>query len=128
MEKHGILDKELSYNIIGAAMEVHRLLGSGFLEAVYENALAHEFGRKVFLSPGQTHLPVSYKEIVVGDYYADFNVDQQVILEIKAVSKLNSAHEAQAHHYLAATGITLAILINFCAPSLEYKRIIRSNR
>ena len=128
MEKDGILYKELSYKIMGAAMEVHRLLGSGFLEAVYENALAHEFGLQGISFTRQTHLPVSYKEIVVGDYYADFIVDQQVILEIKAVSKLNSAHEAQAHHYLAATGITLAILINFGAPSLEYKRIVRSKR
>ena len=109
-------------------MEVHRLLGSGFLEAVYENALASEFELQEIPFNRQAHLPVSYKEIVVGDYYADFVIDNQVILEIKAVSKLNSAHEAQAHHYLAATGMELAILINFGAPSLEFKRIVRSNR
>ena len=70
-------------------------------------------------------LPVTYKETVVGNYEADFVIEDQVILEIKAVSKLNLRHEAQAINYLAATGLRLAILLNFGANSLQHKRLVR---
>jgi GxxExxY protein len=125
-EKGGILYKELSYQIIGAAMEVHRVLDGGFLESVYENALAYEFALRGMPFERQKPLQVFYKDIEVGLYYADFLIGGMVIQEIKAVSKLSPAHEAQAHHYLAATGAELAILINFGAQSLEYKRIVRT--
>ena len=120
-----ILFKELSYKIIGAAMEVHRMLGSGFLEAVYEAALAHEFTLRGIPFERQIELPVRYKGKLVGHYVADFVVNGQIILELKAVSALTKAHEAQAHNYLAATGLRLAILLNFGAESLQQKRIVR---
>jgi GxxExxY protein len=120
-----ILFKELSYKIIGAAMEVHRTLGSGFLEAVYEAALAHELTLRGIPFERQKELPVYYKGQLVGHYVADFVVDGQIIVELKAVSKLTKAHQAQAHNYLAATGLCLAILINFGAESLQQKRIVR---
>ena len=120
-----ILFKELSYQIVGAAMEVHRVLGPGFLEAVYEAALAHELTLRGIRFERQKRLPVHYKDQFVGDYVADLVVEDQVVLELKGISKLTPAHEAQAHHYLAATGLRLAILLNFGAPSLQQKRIIR---
>ena len=120
-----ILFKELSYAIVGAAMEVHRILGSGFLEAVYEAALAHELTLRGIPFEPQKRLPVSYKGQLVGEYVADIVVEDQIILEIKAVSRLTQAHEAQAHNYLAATGLRLAILLNFGAASLEQKCVVR---
>jgi len=124
--KDKLLYRDLSYQVIGAAMEVHKNLGSGFLEAVYEQALAYEFDLQGIRYKEQHPLPVDYKGIRVGDYFADFVVEDKIVVEIKSISKLNSSHEAQAHHYLASTGLELAILINFGAQSLEYKRIVRS--
>jgi GxxExxY protein len=120
-----IVLKELSYAIVGAAMEVHRILGPGFLEAVYEEALAHELDLRDIPFQKQQRLPVHYKGRAVGDYVADLVVDDRIILELKAVSKLTPVHEAQAHNYLAATGLRLAILLNFGAASLQQKRIVR---
>jgi GxxExxY protein len=120
-----ILFKELSYAVIGAAMEVHRILGPGFLEAVYQAALAHEFSLRGITFEQYLKLPVSYKDQLIGSYEADFVIEGQIILELKAVSAINAAHEAQAHHYLAATGLKLAIILNFGAESLQQKRIVR---
>jgi GxxExxY protein len=120
-----ILHKDLSYVIVGAAMEVHRTLGPGFLEAVYQAALAHELFLQGLRFEQFKKLPVRYKDILVGDYEADFVVENEVILELKAVSALRPEHEAQAHHYLAATGLRLAILLNFGEDSLKQKRIVR---
>jgi GxxExxY protein len=152
-----ILYKELSYKIIGAAMEVHRTLGSALVESVFEGALAHEFdpstgsGRRLQGIPyeRQKRLPVFYKGKQVGEFIADpsamlrtcFVVDGKIIpstrlrqaqpsgsghrLELKAVKEINEIHEAQAHNYLAASGLRLAIILNFGAPSLEFKRIVK---
>ena len=119
------LFEQLSYAAIGAAMEVHRLLGPGFLEGVYEQALAVELGLREIPFRRQVPLTVLYKNVSVGDYRPDFVVDDRIIIEIKAVSDLASAHESQAHHYLVATGMRLAILLNFGARSLQIRRIIR---
>jgi len=120
-----ILYKELSYAIIGAAMEVHRILGPGFLEAVYQAALAHELTQRGIRFEQFKRLPVYYKGVLVGEYEADFVIEDKIILEIKAMSKLHPKHEAQAHHYLAATGLRLAILLNFGASSLQHQRIVK---
>ena len=126
--KDKLLYRDLSYQVIGAAMEVHKYLGAGFLEAVYQKALAHEFMLRAIVFEAQRPLAVEYKQEPVGDYIADFVVEDKIVIEIKSVSKLNSSHEAQSHHYLAATGMDLAILINFGGPSLEYKRIVRTKK
>jgi GxxExxY protein len=120
-----ILYEELSYLTIGAALEVHRQLGPGFLESVYEQSLAHELVLRGIPFGRQVSLRVMYKGTRVGEYRADFVVDGRIVLEIKAASALNPTHEAQAHHYLAATGLRLAILFNFGTRSLQIKRVIR---
>ena len=121
-----ILFKELSFSVIGAAMEVHNTLGPGFLESVYQLALEKELGLRGIPFEHEVELPVTYKGTLVGIYKADLIIDSKIILEIKGISRLNASHEAQALHYLAATGLQLAILINFGMSSLEYRRVIKS--
>jgi GxxExxY protein len=123
-----LLYKHLSFAIIGAAMEVHTILGSGFLEAVYQTALEKELKLREIPFRHKVSLPVSYKGGLVGEYEADLVVDEKIIVEIKSISRLNSVHEAQAIHYLAATGLQLALLVNFGASSLEYRRVIKSEK
>lgn len=120
-----IIYKELSFKIVGAAMEVHSLLGPGFLEAVYQSALAYELTLRHIPFEQFKRLKVVYKEKEVGDYEADFVIDGKIILELKAVSNLHPKHEAQAINYLTATGFKLAILLNFGAESLQHKRIVK---
>ena len=121
-----ILFKALSFAIIGAAMEVHGILGPGFLESVYQAALEKELTLRGIPFQHQVELPVSYKGDLVGVYKADLVIDGKIIVEIKGISKLNASHNAQAPHYLAATGLQLAILINFGSSSLEYHRVVKS--
>ncbi len=106
-------------------MEVHRQLGPGFLESVYHNALAHELALQAI--PFETHLalPVHYKEQVVGTYQADLVIDNKIIVELKSAAGLHPTHFAQAQHYLAATGLHLALLINFGGNKIETKRIVK---
>ncbi len=120
-----LLYEELTYAVIGAAMEVHRTLGPGYLEAVYQAALAEELGLRGIRFAEQKPLSVVYKGVTVGQYVADFLVEKSVILELKAVTTLAANHKAQAINYLAATGLTLALLLNFGAPSLQHERLIR---
>ncbi len=121
-----LLFKELTFIIIGAAMEVHRILGPGFLESVYQTALARELTLRGISFEEQKSLSVYYKDVLVGDYIADFVIDGKFIVEIKAVSTWNPRHDAQAVHYLAATGMQLALLLNFGTGSLQHRRIIRT--
>jgi GxxExxY protein len=118
----GFFYKELTYNTIGAAMEVHRVLGPGFVESVYEEALAHEFELREISYQRQADLRVKYKGVVAGEFRADFLVDDRVIVELKAVKHLNEVHEAQLINYLKATGHRVGLLLNFGARSLEYAR------
>src|SRR5215510_5753005 len=103
-----ILFKELSFRIVGAAMEVHGILGPGFLENVYQASLEKELTLRGIAFQHQVELPVYYKGDLVGVYKADLVVDEKIIVEIKGISKLNASHNAQALHYLAATGLELA--------------------
>ena len=120
-----ILFKELSFAVVGAAMEVHRILGPGYLEAVYQAALAQELTLRGISFQQFKRLPVSYKGVLVGEYEADLVIEDKIIVELKAVSTLNASHEAQAINYLATTGLRLAILFNFGSPSLQQKRLAR---
>jgi GxxExxY protein len=106
-------------------MEVHTVLGPGFLEAVYQSALAHELSLRNISFEEQVQLPITYKAIPAGYYIADFCIEDKIIIEVKAITRLLTQHEAQAFNYLAATGFRLALLINFGQRSLEYKRLVR---
>jgi len=106
-------------------MEVHRGLGPGFLESVYQRALAHELSARRMSVESERRVTVKYKEWIVGEFDVDLLVEDRVIVELKAVAQLNQAHQAQAINYLAATGLELALLVNFGEPSLRYKRVIR---
>jgi GxxExxY protein len=104
----------LSEKIIGCSFRVHNHFGFGFLEKVYENALAIELGMIEGLSVKQQHpIPVFYKQIKVGEYFADLFVEDIVIVELKSVTQIGKEHEAQLVHYLSATGVDHGLLINF---------------
>ncbi|GFE58646.1 GxxExxY protein [Geobacter sp. AOG1] len=115
---------QITEKIIGCAYAVISSLGSGFLEKVYENALAHEI-KKTGLHVSQQHsIKVHYDGIEIGDYVADILVEEQVLVELKAVKTLDNIHRAQCLNYLKATGNSVCLLINFGTPSLEIKRIV----
>jgi GxxExxY protein len=118
----------ISERVIGSAFAVANLLGCGFLEKVYENALCHEL-RKAGLDARQQHaIPVLYDGVVVGDYAADILVDECVLVELKAVKALDQVHVAQCLNYLKATGVPLCLLLNFGTPRLQIKRLMPSDR
>jgi GxxExxY protein len=115
---------ELTYQINGAIFEVNRELGVGFLEKVYENALLVELADRGFKAESQVPIEVMYKKKEVGEYYADIVVEDQVILEIKAVDSLQKIHEAQLLNYLKATGYKVGLLVNFTHPKAEIRRFV----
>ncbi len=115
---------ELTRDIIGAAQEVHRQLGFGFLEKVYVNALAFELRSRGHAVTAEAPIEVAYKDQTVGVYFADILVDNSVICEIKAVQRLSPEHEAQLLNYLKATGIKVGLLLNFGRSSLQARRMV----
>jgi GxxExxY protein len=120
-----IYEKE-SYDIVGAAMEVHRQLGPGFLEAVYHEALCLEFANRNIPFENEVELPINYKgTTLIKKYIADIICYDKIILELKAVSEITSVHQAQVFNYLKATGFKLGILFNFSEESLYYQRIVK---
>ena len=110
--------------ILGAAIEVHRQLGFGFLEKVYENALCVELRARKVEFVAQAEIPVVYKSQVVGVYYADLLVARSVICEVKALDTLTTVHQSQLLHYLKATGLQSGLLLNFGRPKIQIKRLI----
>jgi GxxExxY protein len=125
MSGETILHKEMSHKIIGLAMQVHRELGFGFLEKVYENAMMVLLRKESIHAAQQAPIVVSFHGEVVGEYCADILAEEQIILELKSVTKISDAHRAQVLNYLKATGKKLAIILNFGKESLEYERLVR---
>ena len=117
--------EEITERIIGCAMRVHRVFGPGILEAVYQNALAHELGKAGLSCSCEQKVQVRYDGVIVGEYFPDMLVDGQVIVENKAIRSLSAAHEVQLVHYLAATGLDVGLLLNFGTPRLQFKRKTR---
>jgi GxxExxY protein len=114
----------LSKRVIGCALTVSNALGSGFLEKVYENALAHELRKAAVAVEQQRRITVTYDGITVGEYFADLLVEDAVLVELKTVRTLEDAHRAQCLNYLRATGRHLCLLMNFGTPRLEVRRIV----
>jgi GxxExxY protein len=114
----------ISERIIGCAFTVGNALGHGFLEKVYENALAHELRKSGLAVVQQRGIDVRYDGVVVGEYVVDLLVDGQVLVEIKTVRALDDMHSAQCLNYLKATGHHLCLLINFAKPRVEIRRIV----
>ncbi|OQY15943.1 MAG: GxxExxY protein [Desulfobacteraceae bacterium 4572_35.1] len=116
--------RDLTYEINGAVFEVNRVLGSGFLEKVYGNALMTELLKRGVNAQQQVAINVVYKDNIVGEYFADIIVENKVVLELKAIDALKKIHEAQLLNYLKATGLKIGFLVNFTYPKAEIKRFI----
>jgi GxxExxY protein len=116
----------LSERIIGCAFAVANGLGSGFLEKVYENALAHELRKAGLRVAQQQGVSVVYDDVIVGEYAADLLVEAAIVVELKAVRTLDDVHQAQCMNYLRATGMHLCLLLNFGRPRLEIRRIVHN--
>ncbi|MEW5947890.1 MAG: GxxExxY protein [Thermodesulfobacteriota bacterium] len=115
---------DVTYKVNGAVFEVNRVLGGGFLEKVYETALLIELKDRGLKADSQVPIKVYYKDNIVGEYVADILVEDNVVLELKAVDQLDKIHEAQLLNYLKATGMRLGLLINFKYPKAEIKRFV----
>ena len=120
-----LLYEDLTYKIIGAAREVHRVLGPGYLESVYEDAFCYELNLVKMAYKRQVDLDVRYKNAVFKKKFrADLVVENKILIENKAVKKLTSQDEAQLINYLKTTGLRLGLLFNFGAPNFEMLRRI----
>ena len=121
-------EEEITGKIIGCAMKVHRTLGCGFLESVYQNALAYELKKAGLEVQCEVLIKVYYEGVDVGEFYADMLVEKRVIVENKAVEQLCPAHEVQLVNYLTATEFDVGLLFNFGSSSLQYKKKFRVYR
>ena len=117
-------EEQISYAIQGCVFEVYRQLGCGFLEKVYEKALLAELELQGLRAETQVPVTVQYKNIVVGQYFADIVVESRIILELKAQKQLPQASNAQLLNYLKATGLHLGMLVNFAFPKASVKRVV----
>ncbi len=115
---------ELTYKINGAIFEVNKVLGAGFMEKVYENALLVELRNMGLNAKPQVPISVNYKGEIVGEYFADFVVEDKVVMELKAVEYLEKIHEAQLLNYLNATEYNVGLLVNFTYPKAIIKRFV----
>lgn len=116
-------EQDLTGQIIGAAIEVHRRLGPGFLESIYENALMIELHNHGMQAQRQVEIKILYDDVEVGTHRLDLIVQQRVIVELKAVRNLEDIFYATVRSYLKATGLEHGLLLNFSKPTLEIKRI-----
>ncbi|MBX3268031.1 MAG: GxxExxY protein [Acidobacteria bacterium] len=118
-----MVNDELTGAIINASFEVSNELGAGFLESVYEKALIVALSQRGLNINAQVPLKVRFRNVIVGDFFADLIVEDKVLIELKAVSRLLPEHKAQVINYLNATGIETGLLLNFGNPRVEYYRL-----
>ena len=123
LEQH--LHADLTYKIVGCAMEVHRTLGCGFQEVVYQRSLAIEMTQHAIEYGREADMKIYYKGVEVGTRRVDFLVEDVLTVEIKALTQLEPVHIAQAINYLEAYHIPIGLLLNFGAKTLEYKRVVK---
>jgi GxxExxY protein len=121
------LRDELTYRIIGCAMKVHNTLGNGFQEVIYQRCLAIEFEKQSVPFRRELEMPIYYEGIEVGSRRVDFLVEEQILVELKALTTLEDVHLAQGLNYLTAYNLQKGLLINFGGKSLEVKRLFRKN-
>lgn len=114
----------LAEAVIGAAFEVSNVLGAGFLEKVYERALVHELRTRGLRAESQRPIRVVYKGCVIGDYLADIIVEDRLLVELKCTETFAPEHIGQCLNYLKATGLRLALLLNFQKPKVEVRRVV----
>lgn len=128
--KADLMYHDLTEKVIGASFEVHKFFGNGFQEVIYQRALAYEFKRAGLTFEREIDQQIFYRDLEkpIGTRRADFVVDGKVLVEIKAVSGLEDVHMAQALNYLKAYKLEVGLLINFGTKSLEFKRLILSQR
>jgi GxxExxY protein len=119
---------DLNGQVIGLAMKVHRTLGPGFLESVYQKALLYELAKAGLQVESDRLIQVRYEGAIVGDFKADLIVNAELIIKLKAVSSLVVEHEVQLVNYLTATGKDIGLLINFGGRSLEFKKKFRKTK
>lgn len=119
---------EITGKIIGCAMEVHRILGNGFQEVIYQRALAKEMNLQGLEFSREHEMTINYKGDEIGTRRVDFFVEGQVMVELKAVVQLEDVHLAQAINYLEAYGLNIGLLINFGNTSLQFKRVMKPNK
>ena len=124
MNTNKLFEDQLSSKIIGYAFTVSNALGVGFLEKVYENDLAHELRKASLLFYQRHSIAVHYDGVAVGSYAADLLVEKTVLVELKAVTALDTIHRAQCINYLKGSGLWLCLLLNFGSPRLEMKRVV----
>jgi len=116
---------KLTSKIIGSAMEVHKFLGNGFQEIIYQRALNIELEKMKLSFVREQEMDIEYKGINIGTRRVDFFIESRIMLEIKAVIKLEDVHLAQAINYLEAYNLEIGLLINFGSKSLQFKRLMR---
>ena len=121
-------DKEITHTIIGCAMKVHNVLGSGFQEVIYQRALVIEMKQQSLNYERELEMEIFYDGIKIGTRRVDFFVEKKIMVEIKAVAKLEDVHLAQAMNYCQAYNLPSGLLINFGAKSLEFKRVFNVNK
>lgn len=126
MPAQNYLHEDLTYKIIGAAMKVHSVLGSGFQEVIYQRALALEMTKRQLAFERELVMDIYYDDQQIGTRRVDFFVEAKIMVEIKAVSRLEDNHLAQAINYLEAYKKQLGLLINFGGKKLEYRRVIKT--
>ncbi len=119
--------EELTKLIIGCAMKVHSILGNGFQEVIYQRALAIEMDMGALSFEREKEMPIFYKEFNIGTRRVDFFVEEKIMVELKAIIRLEDVHLAQAINYLEAYNMEVGLLINFGAKSLEFKRLHNNN-
>lgn len=125
MTNEQYLYSDLTGKIIGCAMEVHKALGNGFQEVIYQRALEIEMGQKGLRFSREHEMDIYYKGIKIGNRRVDFFVEEKVMVEIKALIQLEDVHLAQAINYLEAYGLEVGLLLNFGSRSLQFKRVMK---
>jgi GxxExxY protein len=123
-KKAGHQFESLSKKVIGAAIKVHKELGPGFLESIYEEALKMQLSEENMRCESQKEIKVMYHGKEVGTHRLDLVIENKIIVELKAIKELIDAHFAQLRSYLNATGLKVGLLLNFAKPTLEIKRIV----